>query len=408
MESRSRLIFGAIVLVLLTAITTVILCAALELDFNDPLNIDYSLSFDPEKVNFENVTKLRQVKDILNDSYYIEFDEDTLVEGAAAGMAASLGDPYTIYLTKEQMVFFNERSEGNYVGIGVTVQEDADGILTVVEAYEGSPAKEAGIKTGDKIIEVDGTDTTKIEDSDVIISMIRGEENTSVKIKVFRPEGEKQLDFTIVRKRIKIENIKSKVLEGNIGYISLKMFDGESERYFNQHLDALLAKNVRGLIIDVRDNPGGSYDQVVGIVDRIVPEGVIVYTEDRQKNKEYEYSDQTQLEVPLVILINGNSASASEILAGAVKDHNKGTLIGTTTYGKGLVQAVVDLKDGSGLKFTVARYFTPNGISIHGIGVEPDIKVELDEKYLYYPASQIPTEDDAQLIRAIELINKIG
>ncbi|MDD4493208.1 MAG: S41 family peptidase [Eubacteriales bacterium] len=407
MEKKSKIVFGAIVLVILTAVTTMIFFTVLYSD-SLKMNNPYSISFDPGNVDIENVAKLRQVRQLLTDSYYKDFDEDELVEGAAAGMAASLGDPYTVYLSKDDMKFFNERSEGNYVGIGVTVHEDDDGILSVVEAYEGSPAKEAGIKTGDKIIEVDGTDTTKIEDSDVVISMIRGEENTKVKITVFRPEEEKQISFSIMRKRIKIVNVTSKVISGGIGYINLKMFDGESDKYFRNNLDELLEQNIRGLIIDVRDNPGGSYDQVVNIVDRLVPKGVIVYTEDRNENRQYEYSDETELEIPLVILINGNSASASEILAGAVKDHKKGTLIGTTTFGKGLVQAVIDLTDGSGLKFTVARYFTPNGICIQDIGVEPDIKVELDEKYQYYPVSEVPVEDDLQLKRAIELINKIG
>ena len=204
-------------MVILTAVTTMIFFTVLYSD-SLKMNSPYSVSFDPGNVDIENVAKLRQV---LTDSYYKDFDENELVEGAAAGMAASLGDPYTVYLSKDEMKFFNERSEGNYVGIGVTVHEDDDGILSVVEAYEGSPAKEVGIKTGDKIIEVDGTDTTKIEDSDVVISMIRGEENTKVEITVFRPEEEKQISFSIMRKRIKIVNVTSKVISGGIGYINI-------------------------------------------------------------------------------------------------------------------------------------------------------------------------------------------
>jgi carboxyl-terminal processing protease len=407
LEKKSKILISVIVLIMLTAATTFVVCTALYSYLGNIVN-PYSISFDPDKVSVENISKLREVRQILSESYYKDVDENVLVEGAAAGMAASLGDPYTVYLTKEDMKLFNERSEGNYVGIGVTVHEDENGILEVVEAYEGSPAKEAGIKTGDKIIEVDGTDTTKINDSDVIISMIKGEENTKVEIKVFRPAEERQIAFSIIRKRIKIVNVKSRVISGGIGYINIKMFDGASDQYFRSHLDELLEQNIRGLIIDVRDNPGGSYSQVVNIVDRLIPKGVIVYTEDRSQNKQYEYSDDIELQIPLAVLINGNSASASEILAGALKDHKKGTLIGTKTYGKGLVQAVIDLEDGSGLKFTVARYFTPNGICIQDIGIEPDIKVELDEKYQYYPISEVPMEDDLQLKRAIEVLNKIG
>lgn len=327
-----------------------------------------------------------------------------MLEGSIAGMANSLQDPYTVYFTKDQMALFMERSRGSYVGIGVTVNMPEDGILTVVEPFEDSPAIEAGIKMGDKIVKVDGEDVTTIRDSDMIVSMIKGEENTTVEITVYRPSEERYIDFEITRKTIKIVNVTSEMLQNNIGYIRISMFDGECAHYFGMHLNQLLDKGMEGLIIDVRDNPGGDLNEVVAIADRLVPEGLIVYMEDRAGNRMEKTSDKTELNKPIAILINEYSASASEILAGAVKDHKKGTLVGQKTFGKGLVQNVVELDDGSGLKLTTATYFTPAGINIHKKGIEPDIKVELDEESRLLPVSQLPKEEDKQLQEAIKVI----
>jgi carboxyl-terminal processing protease len=257
---------------------------------------------------------------------------------------------------------------------------------------------------GDKIVKVDGEDVTTIRDSDMIVSMIKGEENTTVEITVYRPSEERYIDFEITRKTIKIVNVTSEMLQNNIGYIRISMFDGECAHYFGMHLNQLLDKGMEGLIIDVRDNPGGDLNEVVAIADRLVPEGLIVYMEDRAGNRMEKTSDKTELNKPIAILINEYSASASEILAGAVKDHKKGTLVGQKTFGKGLVQNVVELDDGSGLKLTTATYFTPAGINIHKKGIEPDIKVELDEESRLLPVSQLPKEEDKQLQEAIKVI----
>ena len=240
----------------------------------------------------------------------------------------------------------------------------------------------------------------------MIISMIKGKENTKVKITVYRPDEGKYIDFDVIRNKIKIVNIKSEVLENNIGYIRISMFDSEISKFFKEHLNELLKKNIKGLIIDVRDNPGGDYDQVAEIADRLVPEGLIVYTEDKKGNKQEKKSDATELDLPMVVLVNENSASASEVLSGALKDHNKAILVGTKTFGKGLVQAVVNLEDGSGLKVTIARYFTPSKVCIQDVGIEPNIKVEINEKYRGYSVSQIPVEEDNQLQKAIEVLKQ--
>ncbi|NMB33721.1 MAG: S41 family peptidase [Clostridium sp.] len=367
-------------------------------------NPKYAITFDKNDVDYENINKYSEIRNILNTYFYKEVDANQMLEGAIAGMADSLSDPYTVYYTKEQMKEFNEKAHGSYVGIGVSVAMDNTGILTVMETFEGSPAGDVGIMMGDKIIAVDGEDVTNIRDDKIIVSMIKGKENTKVKITVLRPAQGTYLDFDVMRKEIKVINLNSEILQENIGYIKITMFDSEIAKDFGTHLNDLIKGGIKGLIIDLRDNPGGDYSEVSAIADRLLPEGLIVYTEDRMGNREEKRSDPQELDMPIAILVNEYSASASEVLSGAVKDHNKGKLIGTRTFGKGLVQAVIDLKDGSGVKLTVARYFTPSGECIHEKGIEPDIAVELDEKYQGYAISQVPREDDIQLDKAIEVI----
>ncbi len=362
------------------------------------------ISFDAEAVNLENVVKFNQVRDILKKDFYMSVDENKLIEGATSGLADSLEDPYTVYFNRQQMQTFLEKSEGSYVGIGVTVNVDDKGLLTVIEPYEGSPAKEAGMQQGDKIVKVDDKDVTAYSDENMIISMIKGKENTKVSITVYRPGEDRYVQFDITRKRIKASNIKSEILDGNIGYIKLVMFDSEIAKYFRNDLNSMLKKGIKGLVIDLRDNPGGSYEQVVQIADSLLPEGIIVYTEDREGNKNVERSNRSSIGLPMVLLINGNSASASEILAGSVKDHGVGKLVGSRTFGKGLVQELKVLKDGSGLKVTISRYFTPSGVCIHGTGVKPDIEVDVLDEYKNYPVSQIPRDRDVQLKSAIEAL----
>jgi carboxyl-terminal processing protease len=364
----------------------------------------YIIGFDADTVDYENVVKFNQVRNILKKDYYQDVDENKLLEGATYGLAESLRDPYTVYFNKEQMQAFLEKSEGSYVGIGVTVNVDEKGLLTVIEPFEDSPALKAGMQQGDKIVMVDGKDVTAISDENIIISMIKGKENTKVEITVYRPNEDRYVEFEIIRKRIKVSNIKSEILDGNIGYIKLVMFDNEIAKYFKNDLSSMMKKGISGLIIDLRDNPGGSYEQVVEIADSLLAEGTIVYTEDRNGKKEYKKSDKAKIDLPLAILINGNSASASEILAGSVKDHNRGVLVGAKTFGKGLVQELKLLEDGSGLKVTISRYFTPSGVCIQGTGIEPDIKVDVFEEHRYLPASQIPRDRDIQLQSAMEAL----
>lgn len=365
---------------------------------------EYAISFDPCKVNLETLKKYKKVRDILNQQYYKKIDENTLIEGAIAGMADSLNDNYTVYFDKENMKLFTEKFEGAYVGIGVSITVDDNGLLTVVEPFNDSPAKKAGIKKDDRIIKVNDKDVTKISDERLVVKMIQGKEDTEIGITVYRPSEGKNINFKVKRERIKISNIESRLLDNNIGYIKLSMFDEEISSFFNSHLNNLLTQGIKGLVIDVRDNPGGDYEQVVNIVDRLLPEGLIVYTEDRDGRKTVENSDEIELKLPIAVLVNQNSASASEVLAGALKDNKKGILVGTQTFGKGLVQVIAPLGDGSGLKFTIARYFTPSGVCIQGKGIYPDIVAKPIEKYKDVPASQIPYEEDIQLKKAVDVI----
>lgn len=401
-----KLVISVCISVVLTALVTFIATTVLfpKLLFGGT----YEIRFNADEVSQESINKFNQVKYFLKQYFYEEVDEDVLLEGAVDGMARALGDPYTVYLNQEQFELFNERSEGSYVGIGVTVNMGEDGLLTVVEPFRDSPAEKVGMRTGDKIIKVDDKDVTGIKDENVIISMIKGKENTNVKITVYRPSENIPVEFDIIREKIKIVNIESDIFAGDVGYIRIKQFDMESAKYFHHNLNELLEQNIKSLIIDVRDNPGGAYDQVINVLDRILPEGIIVYTEDREKRRRVEESDRRELDIPIAVLTNERSASASEILAGAIKDHKKGTIIGTTTFGKGLVQVIQPLKDGSALKITISEYFTPAGVKIQGKGVEPDIVVEIDEKYKYSAVSQIPHEEDNQLQRAIQLLIKIS
>lgn len=403
MNKNRNLIIGIVSLVI---VTSIISFTSAFFIFNgwDYFNPKYDIQFDQKKVNVENINKYKQVRSLLEKNYYENVDENVLLEGAISGMTDSLKDPYTVYFSKEQMRSFMEKSEGSYVGIGVSINVDNNGLLTIIEPFDDSPAKAAGIIQGDKIVKVDDKDVTGLRDENMVISMIKGVQNTKVKISVFRPSEGKTIDFEMIRKKIKVVNIKSEVLPGNIGYIKLVMFDSEIDKAFEDHLNKLLSKNIKGLVIDLRDDPGGDYEQVVKIADRLLPKGLIVYTEDKYKKREEKTSDERELNMPMALLINGNSASASEILAGALKDHSKGTLVGTRTFGKGLVQVIKQLDDGSGIKITIARYFTPSGVCIQGIGIQPDVEVQVGEKFKNMPVSQIPRAEDEQLQKAVEVI----
>lgn len=401
MNNNRKLLLGMLALVVVTAIVSI---TVFEFAVHGFGNDNSGIYFDPKKVSQSNISKFNEVRKILEGNYYENVDENKLLEGAMGGMASSLKDPYTVYFTKDEMQMLNEDINGSYVGIGISIDLDTDGIVKVVEPFKDSPAYQAGVQMGDKIIKVNDKDVTGLKDTSAVVKLIKGEEGTKVKVTFYRPSTGQNLDLTMARKNIKVENIKSEMLPDKIGYIQIKKFDAEIASFFAEHANKLIDQGMKGLIIDVRDDPGGYYDQVVSIADMLLPKGVIVYTEDKNKKKEYQNSDEKNVNMPIAVLINGSSASASEILAGSIKDNKKGTLIGTKSFGKGLVQQTFPLSDGSGVKVTIARYFTPSGVCIQGVGIEPNIVVNLPEKYKNVPISQIPRQDDTQLQKAVEVI----
>ena len=330
---------------------------------------------------YQDNEKLVTVRKAIDEMYLREVDDEALLEGQIRGMVAALEDPYSVYMSKKEYEEFNMETDGEYGGIGVIVTPGEDNLITVVSPIEDTPGERAGIKTGDKIIRVEGVDYFA-ETMDEAVSNMRGEPNTQVTITIFRSNNgtSETFDVTITREIIKLVSVKSAVLEDDIGYIRITSFDIPTYNYFQNHLSQLVQKQVKGLIIDLRNNPGGLMNVSTDIADEILGKATIVYTEDKTGNKEFIYSDADLVDLPLVIMVNEGSASASEILAGAVKDNGRGLLLGTTTFGKGVVQRLRDLPDGSGLKLTVSEYYTPAEKSIHGIGIEPDIIVELNEE----------------------------
>ena len=350
-------------------------------------------------------SKISVIKQII-DKYYLEDVHETdLVEGMYKGLVNGLGDPYSVYYTKDEFQSLMESTNGVYCGIGVTVSQDANtGIITLVKPFENSPGLKAGILPGDILYKVDGTEVTGMELSSVV-AMIKGEEGTTVNLTIIR-EGEREnIELTVERQQIEIPTISYEVLKDNIGYIYISEFDTVTQPQFISALEDLNNQGIAGLVVDLRDNPGGNLDVVKNILDQILPEGMIVYTEDKYGNKdEYKSDEEHQFTKPLAVLINGNSASASEIFAGAVKDYGIGTLVGTKTFGKGIVQRLIELGDGTAMKLTISKYYTPNGYNIHKIGIEPDVLVELDDTLK--SQAVITHDEDNQLQKAIEIIEE--
>lgn len=348
-----------------------------------------------------------RVLGLLKSRYYKKVDENVLLDSAIKGIAAGTGDPYTTYFTPDEMKSFLETTSGNYVGIGVSVSMDEKSLLTIAELFPKSPALAAGLKIGDKIVKVNGEDVTAITESSLIIKKIKGEAGTEVTIQIFRPDDGEYHDFTMKREAINVPNISGKMLQDNIAYIRLSQFDGDIARTFYDLYNSLSTQGAKALIIDLRYNPGGDYGQVVAIADMLLPEGLIVYTEDRNGKREEKRSDAAALNVPMAVLVNGFSASASEILSAALQDYKKAVVIGEKTFGKGLVQTIdTGFPNGAGLKYTISTYYSPKGHNIQHEGVKPDIGVKLDEAYKSTPLADIPEGKDNQLSAAIAELRK--
>lgn len=357
-------------------------------------------------VGKETNNKLETIEDIIDKNFYFDDDDAAKQDGIIRGYMESLDDPYSVYYTAEEYASFMEDSEGEYVGVGVQVSQNVDTkIITIVDVFDG-PAKEAGVQADDVITGVDGEDITG-QDIDTVVDKIRGEEGTEVMITVYRSSDAKDHDFTMPRRKVENPTVEYKMLADNIGYVRISSFYEVTGDQFVHAVEDLESQGMEGMIVDLRDNGGGLLDIAVSMLDYMLPAGRIVYTEDKDGNvtSEYNSTDDEQFTKPLAILVNGYSASASEIFAGAIKDYGIGTLVGTTTYGKGIVQRMFPLKDGSAIKLTIAKYFTPNGNDIHKIGIVPDVEVELD--VAAYRESE--GEQDNQLQAAIDtVLEKLG
>ena len=339
-------------------------------------------------------SRLEEIYKTLMDEYYIPLDGDGLITGAIRGMMSAVDDPYTFYYTVPEMTAHEEDNKGIYHGIGVTVSLHPDGGVLIVKVYSGSPAEEAGLLEGDVIVAADGVNLT--EDPDVslsdAVSLIKGEDGTYVELTVLR-EGE-TLVIPCARGPVNVQYTEYQILEGNIGYISITQFTGNATEGLRRAIEDLKAADVAGVIVDVRDNPGGTLDVVLEITDAFLPKCEIVYIEDRAGARVDYFADADCWDVPLAVLINGNSASASEIFAAAIKENGRGVVVGTSTFGKGIVQTLITFpEDGAGMQYTSARYFTPLGNSIHGTGVEPDIVMEMGD-----------SAEDVQLQAAIKAL----
>ena len=346
--------------------------------------------------------RLEAVRSTLVENYYQEVDEDALMEGAIRGMMDALEDPYTFYYTPVELQRHDAQSEGVYSGLGVLVQNNADGEIEIIRVYAGSPADVAGVLAGDRIVAVDGVPVSggSVEALSEAVGRMRGEDGSAVELRLRRED--ELLGLALIRGDVHVSNVNSAVLEGDIGYIEICQFSGDDVEGFRTAVDALQAANVRGLVIDLRNNPGGLLTHVVEIADLLLPEGDVVHIENRAGERVSYSSDAECWDVPLVVLINGMSASASEILAAAVQDCDRGTLVGTRSYGKGIVQSLLVFEsDGAGMQYTSATYYTPSGRCIHGTGVSPDIVVEAPEGY--YNLTGVPDpENDVQLKAALE------
>ena len=350
--------------------------------------------------DMKTVQKLNYLEELIDEEYLDEKDESSLREGLYAGLLSGLNDPYSTYYTAEQYKELNTSNEGSYVGIGAVLQKDDDGGAKVVQLYEGGPGEQAGLKTGDVIKAIDGTDVTEKETSD-IASMVRDSEKDSVTLTIQRENEEKTQDIKVEIRDVEIQTVSHEMLSGDTGYIRVSEFSEVTSDQYKKAFADLKSQGMKKLVVDLRDNPGGLLNTVCDILRQILPEGLIVYTEDKNGNWEEETCDgKNELDIPLAVLVNENSASASEIFAGAVKDYGTGTIVGTTTYGKGVVQTIQPLTDGSAVKITIAKYFTPKGNDINKKGITPDVDAELSGDITDW--AELTHEEDTQLQTALK------
>ena len=385
MEHKKGFIKGALTGALLTLLVVSLAACGLQ-HINEGI-----ISSDTE-------TKLSYLKKLIDETYLHDVKEKDLNEGIYKGYVEGLGDQYSAYYDKKETKELTESLDGSFSGIGAVMTQDASsGVITITRVYDDSPAKKAGIKTGDILYRVEEKTVTG-KDLDKVVSWIKGKKGTKINLTLLRGTNSDKIKVTATRDVINVETVKYKVLENQIGYISISEFDSVTGAQFAKALKQLQKKNIEGLVVDLRNNPGGSLSTVCDILDSILPKGLIVYTKDKNgKKEEYTSDEKHRLNLPMSVLVNGQSASASEIFAGAVQDYGKAEIIGTQTYGKGVVQNLFDLKDGTCVKLTTSEYFTPKGRNIDGKGITPDVKIE-------YKYNAKDPKADNQLDKAVSVV----
>lgn len=349
--------------------------------------------------------KIGELVELVNYYFYEDADEEKMAVGLYSGLLASLDDRYTEYYTPQQYADLQIAATQNYYGIGAKLAQDKESmIVTIDHVYEGSPAEDAGLLKGDIVVMVEDIESVSMELTD-LVTHIRGEEGTAVHLQVLREGEPEYLELDVMRANIDLPTVEHQLLDGGIGYIQILEFGAPTIEQFETAVEDLKAQGMQAMILDVRDNPGGMITAVTGVLDDLLPEGTVVYTQDKYgKRQVYSSDDEKQMDYPTAVLINGNSASASEILAGAIRDYDYGTLIGTKTFGKGVVQSIIPLEDGDAIKLTTAKYYTPNGENIHGTGIAPDI--ELEYAYEGDVKEEYDITQDNQVKKAVEILEK--
>ena len=348
--------------------------------------------------------KEEAIYNTIDDYYLNEIDNDKIQNGIYKGMVDSLGDPYTVYYNSEEYKQFTSSSSGTYSGIGVAVSQNVTtGAITIVKTFKKGSGEKEGMKPGDVIYKVEGKKIEGLELSKVV-SMIKGKEGTFVKVTVLR-DG-KEIEFNLERKKLEVDTVNYRMEDRSgkkIGYISVSEFDEVTASQFKSAISELSKEGMEGLVIDLRDNPGGLLDVTCEMLDRMIKKGLLVYTVDKYgKRVDEDATDSDSFDKPVAILVNGNSASASEVFSGAMKDYKAATLVGTKTFGKGIVQSIVPFGDGTAMKVTVSKYYTPNGVNIHGTGIEPDVVVELSKDAT--KNGKYDRKNDNQLNKALDVV----
>lgn len=384
--------FSAMVLIVLSVADVCLKKGYLHIGINGDVYIQSDAVTDESGIGSEVEAKLNAIDSVLDSFYFEEVDDEKAKDSIYKAYLSSYGDKYTVYYTADEYKKLTETTNGTFSGIGAVCQISSEGGILLVDVYESGAGYKAGLRSGDRIIQVDGTDVTDMDLSSAV-ALVKGEKGTQVGLKIVR-DGTTS-DYTVVRDEIEVQTVNYAITEDNIGYISVSQFENVTAKQFKAAIEDLKSEGAKGIIIDIRNNPGGLLTTVISMLKDILPNGLIVYTEDKDGNrKEYSDNDNEELDMPLAVLVNGNSASASEIFAGAIQDYGKGVIVGTQTFGKGIVQTVKPLTDGSAIKFTIAKYFTPKGQDIHGKGVTPDVVVEYDKD----------ADEDTQISAALESV----